>query len=351
VRSQTETPKRYRYTGKERDGENGLDYVGARYYASWLGRWTCPDPKPPSGDVNLYAFVQSNPIKFVDRTGNEESRVDEPSTHEARGTKKGDEPEESNPLESVHHGVELLDLLHVTLELTIRNAHGELLRNDEIVEFATHHAGSALLKQGRAVGGATAFGLVLAGLNIPLGAIQIGEGFNTARKTHWNQGGSDVVQGTLVFGSGVATFGGVAGSTLAAGAAPLLAAGSLGFAGGRLLDEHLHLSDKIVDSLTRDRISYQRKRDDAEIQEFAREKHEDTLRAQRYKAARISWTQEREQAYESWNRSLEARVESARRDGLVVDVDALTTATLHEVDEQLAKIDARWKPVLQANRP
>jgi hypothetical protein len=32
VRSQTETPKRYRYTGKERDEESGLYYHGARYY-------------------------------------------------------------------------------------------------------------------------------------------------------------------------------------------------------------------------------------------------------------------------------------------------------------------------------
>src|SRR5947208_9414714 len=33
VRSQTETPKCYRYIGKERDRETGLHYYGARYYA------------------------------------------------------------------------------------------------------------------------------------------------------------------------------------------------------------------------------------------------------------------------------------------------------------------------------
>ena len=44
VRSQTETPKRYRYTGKERDEETDLSYHGARYYAPWLGRWTSCDP-------------------------------------------------------------------------------------------------------------------------------------------------------------------------------------------------------------------------------------------------------------------------------------------------------------------
>jgi RHS repeat-associated protein len=44
VRSQTETSKRYRYTAKERDEENGMYYHGARYYASWLGRWISVDP-------------------------------------------------------------------------------------------------------------------------------------------------------------------------------------------------------------------------------------------------------------------------------------------------------------------
>ena len=30
--------KRYRFTGKERDEESGLNYHGARYYAPWLGQ-------------------------------------------------------------------------------------------------------------------------------------------------------------------------------------------------------------------------------------------------------------------------------------------------------------------------
>ena len=45
VRSQTETAKRYRYTGKERDEETGFTYYGGRYSASWLGRWIAFDPK------------------------------------------------------------------------------------------------------------------------------------------------------------------------------------------------------------------------------------------------------------------------------------------------------------------
>ena len=38
VRSQTETPKRYRYTGKERDEESGLYYHGARYLRAVVGK-------------------------------------------------------------------------------------------------------------------------------------------------------------------------------------------------------------------------------------------------------------------------------------------------------------------------
>src|SRR6476659_5891217 len=44
VSSQTQTPKRYRYAGKERDDESGFYYYGARYYAPWLARWTACDP-------------------------------------------------------------------------------------------------------------------------------------------------------------------------------------------------------------------------------------------------------------------------------------------------------------------
>ena len=34
----------YKFTGKERDAESGLDYFGARYFGSALGRFTSPDP-------------------------------------------------------------------------------------------------------------------------------------------------------------------------------------------------------------------------------------------------------------------------------------------------------------------
>jgi RHS repeat-associated protein len=104
VRSQTEAPKRYRHSGKERDEASGLYYYGARFYAPWLARWTSTDPGPqrlatdlgtrsepedageaeaaeqepertrsPRIDVtlliNLYLFNRDNPLRFHDPDG------------------------------------------------------------------------------------------------------------------------------------------------------------------------------------------------------------------------------------------------------------------------------------------
>ncbi|HVZ38022.1 MAG TPA: SpvB/TcaC N-terminal domain-containing protein [Candidatus Kapabacteria bacterium] len=69
VRASTDTPKRYRYTGKERDEENDLFYHGARYYIPWLGRWCSVDPLGLSGSTNLYAYANCRPINASDPDG------------------------------------------------------------------------------------------------------------------------------------------------------------------------------------------------------------------------------------------------------------------------------------------
>ncbi|HEY5814293.1 MAG TPA: RHS repeat-associated core domain-containing protein, partial [Terrimicrobiaceae bacterium] len=61
--------KRYRYTGKERDEESGFSYHGARYYASWLGKWISCDPSGLTDGLNVYRFTRNNPIVFVDSNG------------------------------------------------------------------------------------------------------------------------------------------------------------------------------------------------------------------------------------------------------------------------------------------
>ena len=63
------SPSRYRYTGKERDEETGLGHHGARYYASWLGRWTAADPIGLGDGVNRFAYARSNPIAQHDPSG------------------------------------------------------------------------------------------------------------------------------------------------------------------------------------------------------------------------------------------------------------------------------------------
>jgi RHS repeat-associated protein len=61
--------KRYRHSAKEHDDETGLSYHGARYYASWLGRWTAADPAGVDDSTNLFVYVGDNPINLNDPDG------------------------------------------------------------------------------------------------------------------------------------------------------------------------------------------------------------------------------------------------------------------------------------------
>jgi RHS repeat-associated protein len=84
VRSQTDTPKRYRYTGKERDQENDLYYHGARYYAPWLGRWTACDPKGIDEGLSSYWYARDNPVTLIDRRGMDATTPEETPEEQAR---------------------------------------------------------------------------------------------------------------------------------------------------------------------------------------------------------------------------------------------------------------------------
>ncbi len=66
---------RQQFTQKERDNETGLDYFGARYFASMQGRFTSPDPLLSSGKPlqpqswNRYSYCINDPLKYVDPKG------------------------------------------------------------------------------------------------------------------------------------------------------------------------------------------------------------------------------------------------------------------------------------------
>jgi RHS repeat-associated protein len=64
-----ENSKRYRYTGNERDEESGLHYHGARYYASWIGRWVSCDPFGADTATDLYLYAGARPTRQVDPAG------------------------------------------------------------------------------------------------------------------------------------------------------------------------------------------------------------------------------------------------------------------------------------------
>jgi RHS repeat-associated protein len=85
----------HKFTGKERDSESNLDYFGARYYSSNLGRFSSPDeftstwgqpytandeqrgnPMPFVNlnnplSLNKYSYVYNNPLLFVDPFGHD----------------------------------------------------------------------------------------------------------------------------------------------------------------------------------------------------------------------------------------------------------------------------------------
>lgn len=70
----------FKFTGKERDSESGLDYFGARYYGNSLGRFLTPDwadkatavPYAEFGDpqsLNLFTYVRNKPLTQPDLDG------------------------------------------------------------------------------------------------------------------------------------------------------------------------------------------------------------------------------------------------------------------------------------------
>ncbi len=71
-----------KFTAKERDSQSGLDYFGARYYGSGLGRcvspdWSAKEEKVPYAkldnpqSLNLYVYALNNPIGLLDPGGHD----------------------------------------------------------------------------------------------------------------------------------------------------------------------------------------------------------------------------------------------------------------------------------------
>jgi RHS repeat-associated protein len=58
-----------RLPGQYLDAETGLHYNDRRYYDPELGRYLTPDPIELQGGVNSYAYVDGNPLSYIDPSG------------------------------------------------------------------------------------------------------------------------------------------------------------------------------------------------------------------------------------------------------------------------------------------
>ena len=72
VLSQEEAiPNPFKYVGQfgVMDEENGLFYMRARYYDPEVGRFINKDPIGFLGGLNIYAYVENNPVNHIDPEG------------------------------------------------------------------------------------------------------------------------------------------------------------------------------------------------------------------------------------------------------------------------------------------
>ena len=78
VRRNTSENSRYTFSGKERDGETGYSYFGARYYNSDISIWLSVDPlsdKYPH--QSNYVYCSDNPIGRIDPNGMVDGWIDD----------------------------------------------------------------------------------------------------------------------------------------------------------------------------------------------------------------------------------------------------------------------------------
>ena len=68
-RSESAFGNTYMWTGKQYDSENDLYHFPARSYSPSLGRWLQRDPLGYVDGLNLYEYVRSSPMNFVDPLG------------------------------------------------------------------------------------------------------------------------------------------------------------------------------------------------------------------------------------------------------------------------------------------
>ena len=164
--SQDLSLKRYRFTGKERDEETGLDYFGVRYYASWLGRWTSADPGGFVDGFNMYRYTRNNPVNGIDREGYSTEAVEKPKPPPVEEEKPKQEGLAMDNSLDAQQDILLNDVLALNyeynsvsfqqidppeegLEMPDREIHGEQFANDYLRDLSLiykYEFGKALIR-------------------------------------------------------------------------------------------------------------------------------------------------------------------------------------------------------------
>ncbi|MEA4863071.1 MAG: RHS repeat-associated core domain-containing protein [Victivallaceae bacterium] len=62
-----------RFSSEYADSETGLVYYNYRYYTPAIGRWLSKDPIAENGGVNLYNFLENDPVNVIDSLGLQDS--------------------------------------------------------------------------------------------------------------------------------------------------------------------------------------------------------------------------------------------------------------------------------------
>ena len=100
------SPKRYRYTGMERDDETGLGYHTARYYAPWLGRWTSADLSGLIDGLNRFAYCRGSPVTLSDPNGSSPPQTEPEPPPRRPGHVASEHPDESEMAQAYREFVE-----------------------------------------------------------------------------------------------------------------------------------------------------------------------------------------------------------------------------------------------------
>jgi RHS repeat-associated protein len=134
----TTSNNHYKFTGKERDTESGLDYFGARYYTNATGRFMSPDwavgpiqiPYAEFGDpqsLNLYSYVRNSPVVRVDPDGHD---------FENPGFQKFNDDDGGSNIESTHDHITntttIFNLAQITVTVTQVGVPGVVFYSDSL---------------------------------------------------------------------------------------------------------------------------------------------------------------------------------------------------------------------------